>query len=95
MPDARCELCEREVPRTTVHHLTPRSTARRRGVPIAALPTAELCQACHKQLHVLYPNGELAARLGSIPALRSDERMAGFLAWVRKQPGTKGVRVRR
>ena len=95
VPDARCELCEREVPRTTVHHLTPRSTARRKGMAVAALPRAALCPPCHKQLHALFPNQELAQRLDSIPALREDERVARFLAWVRKQPGAKGVRVRR
>lgn len=95
MPDARCELCDREVPRTTVHHLTPKSTARRKGVRVVDLPTAELCPPCHKQLHALYPNGELAERLGSVAALREDERVARFLSWVRKQPGAKGVRVRR
>ncbi|RYG26664.1 hypothetical protein EON82_02320 [bacterium] len=95
MADARCELCEREVPRTTVHHLTPKSTARRKGLKIAGLPTAELCPPCHKQLHVLFPNDELAQRLDSIPALREEERVASFLRWLRKQPGSKGVRVRR
>jgi len=95
VPDARCELCEREVPRTTVHHLTPKSTARRKGMKIAELPTAELCPPCHRQLHVLFPNQELAARLDSISALREEERVASFLHWLRRQPGTKGVRVRR
>jgi hypothetical protein len=95
VPDARCELCEREVPRTTVHHLTPKSTAKRRGTKVVDLPTADLCPPCHRQLHALYPNGELAQRLDSIPALRDDERVARFLTWLRKQPGSKGVRVRR
>ena len=93
--DARCELCEREVPRTTVHHLTPKSTARRKGLKVAELPTAELCPPCHKQLHVLFPNHELATRFDSIPALRDEEKVVRFLLWLRKQPGTKGVRVRR
>ena len=95
MPDARCELCEREVPRTTEHHLTPKSVGRRKGLKVADLPTAELCPACHKQLHVLFPNRELAQRLDSIEALREDERVARFLTWLRKQPGSKGVRVRK
>lgn len=95
MPDARCELCERDVPRTTVHHLTPKSTARRRGMKVVDLPTAALCPPCHKQLHVLFPNQELALRLDSIDALRQEEGVARFLRWLRKQPGSKGVRVRR
>ena len=95
VPDAHCELCEREVPRTTVHHLLPKSTGRRKGLKVVDLPTAELCPPCHRQLHALFPNGELARRLDSIEALREDERVARFVAWVRKQAPTKGVRVRR
>jgi hypothetical protein len=83
------------VPRTTVHHLTPKSTARRKGLKIAELPTAELCPPCHKQLHALFPNHELAMRLDSISALREEARVVSFLKWLRKQPGTKAVRVRR
>ena len=95
VPDARCELCERDVPRTTTHHLTPRSTGRRKGLKVVDLPTAALCPPCHRQLHALYPNGELAGRLDSVAALREDEAIARFLGWLRKQPGSKGVRVRR
>lgn len=91
----RCELCEREVPRTTEHHLRPKSVARRRGQKIAELPTAELCPPCHRQLHVLFPNQELATRLDSLERLRANEQVARFLRWLRKQPGEKGVRVRR
>lgn len=34
-------------------------------------------------------------RLDSLERLRANEQVARFLRWLRKQPGEKGVRVRR
>lgn len=90
----RCELCEREVPETTVHHLTPKQVGRRRGRKVAELPTAKLCRACHRQLHALHDNRTLAS-LDSVEKLRHDPEVAKFLDWVRRQPGERAVPVRR
>ncbi len=80
--------------RTTVHHLVPKQVGRRKGLKTAELPTADLCPDCHRQLHRLFDNRELAERLSTIEALRSDERVASFLAWLRKQSGYTRIRVR-
>ncbi len=89
-----CELCGRAVPRVTEHHLVPRSQGRRRGLKVQALPTAWLCPACHKTLHRLFTNDELAREYGSLEALQGHEDVQRFVKWVQKQPGSKGVRVR-
>lgn len=78
-----CELCKREQVEITVHHLTPKEMGG------TFLPTANLCIPCHKQIHALYTNGELAVRLNTIDLLRKDEKIAKFLKWIRKQPSTK------
>ncbi|RYG32064.1 hypothetical protein EON81_21505 [bacterium] len=91
----RCQLCERDVPLTTVHHLVPKQVGRRRGLKVHELPTADFCSPCHRQLHVLFPNRELSERLADVEALRGEESVARFLGWVRKQPAEKSVRVRR
>ncbi len=72
-----CELCHREVGKTTQHHLTPREHGGRR--------TAELCIPCHKQIHALYTNETLAGELNSLEALRQTPEMRRFLRWIRKQ----------
>jgi len=90
-----CELCERAVPRLTKHHLFPKSVGRRKGRPVDELPTAELCGACHRQVHALFENRELAKRLDSLEALRAEPRMQSFLTWVKKQPAERAIRVRR
>ena len=93
-PAPRCALCERETPVLTEHHLIPRSQGRRRGTPIHELPTVLLCPACHKFLHKTFSNVELATTYASVDALRQHEGVQNFLNWLRKQPPSKGVRVR-
>ena len=83
----QCELCLREKVKTTVHHLTPKEMGG------TFLPVANLCKACHKQIHALYTNEELAARLYSIERLKDDPVIAKFLKWVKKQPSSKVLRV--
>jgi 5-methylcytosine-specific restriction enzyme A len=78
-----CELCDREDVIITVHHLTPKEMGG------AFEPTANLCVSCHKQIHALYTNEELAIRLNTIEALQHDEKMSSFLKWIRKQPASK------
>lgn len=76
----QCELCLREEVERTVHHLTPRQKGG------AHLQTAMLCIPCHKQIHMLYSNAELAARLSTIQELQEDEAVRRFIKWIRKQP---------
>jgi hypothetical protein len=87
----RCQLCEREVGALTVHHLVPRSQAKKRQ----ALPTALLCAACHRQLHALFPNQQLARELSSVEELRDHPAIQNFLRWIKKQDPNKRIKVRR
>ncbi|WP_456271858.1 HNH endonuclease [Bacillus sp. AK031] len=84
-----CELCLRDEVETTKHHLTPKEEGG------TFLPTAQLCKACHKQIHSLYTNEELAVRLNTIENLQLDERIGKFLKWIRKQPATKLVKSKK
>lgn len=78
----------------TEHHLVPRSQGRRRGLRVQALPTARLCPACHKFLHRTFTDAELAGEYASVEALLEQEDVRRFVAWIRTQPATRGVRVR-
>ncbi|HEX8183860.1 MAG TPA: hypothetical protein VF747_03890 [Blastocatellia bacterium] len=74
---AACALCEREVARTSKHHLTPKSEG--------GTETVDLCVACHKTLHKFFTNRTLAKELNTIDALRQTPEVQRYLAWVRKQ----------
>ena len=84
-----CELCKRQEVETTEHHLTPKEMGG------TFMPTAMLCIPCHKQIHALYTNDELAVRLNTIQDLRSDPKISSFIKWIRKQPASKIVRTRK
>ncbi|SEI99539.1 hypothetical protein SAMN04488058_10346 [Deinococcus reticulitermitis] len=90
----RCALCERQTPVLTDHHLIPRSQGRRQGVRVADLPTAALCPACHKFLHRTFTNAELAGEYRDVSTLLAHEDVRRFVAWVQRQPASKGVRIR-
>lgn len=82
-----CALCCRENVEVTVHHLTPKELGG------TFLPTANLCIPCHKQIHALFTNEELATDLNTIILLRSHPELQKFLKWIKKQPSTRLPRV--
>ncbi|WP_185184203.1 HNH nuclease-like protein HlpB [Bacillus subtilis] len=84
-----CELCGRSDVQLTEHHLTPKEEGG------AFLPTAMLCIPCHKQIHALYANQELALRLNGMAELRSDPELARFVKWIRKQPPEKLIKTKK
>ncbi|MEH7884495.1 HNH endonuclease [Bacillus sp. JJ1609] len=79
----KCELCSREEVEVTVHHLTPKEMGG------TLMPTANLCIPCHKQIHALFTNEELAANLNTIELLRKHPDIHKFLKWIKKQPSTR------
>lgn len=75
-----CELCYREEVERTEHHLIPREEGG------TFLETAMLCIPCHKQIHALYTNQELAVRLYTVERLKDDPQLSSFIKWIKKQP---------
>jgi 5-methylcytosine-specific restriction protein A len=84
-----CELCERPKIETTEHHLTPKEEGGTHK------PTAMLCIPCHKQIHALYTNKELATRLYTILLLLADPAVQKFIHWIKKQPIQGRVKTKR
>jgi 5-methylcytosine-specific restriction protein A len=86
-----CRLCQRNVEKLTEHHLIPRSEGKK-GV---ALPKIWVCSACHRQIHALFTNAELATNYNTAERLKEEPRMVLFLNWLRKQDPNKHIPVRR
>ncbi|MGB3765984.1 MAG: HNH endonuclease [Phormidesmis sp.] len=91
-----CELCDRTCPRLTAHHLTPKQHTKRKNKRHRQDlgPTIDICPPCHKQIHTLFTNKELAADLHSADLLKSHPNMEKFLKWIVKQDPFKKVRTR-
>jgi hypothetical protein len=100
MNDAkRCELCHREIAFLTQHHLIPRTTHKRKkqrdGFTQEELnQVIEICAPCHKNIHAVLTEKELAEDFNTIEKLLSFPAIAKFTAWVRKQADAP-IRVRR
>jgi hypothetical protein len=94
-----CELCHREVTFLTQHHLIPRTThkrkKRREGFTQEELNRVIwICAPCHKNIHAVLTEKELAEDFNTIEQLLSFPAIAKFTAWVRKQADAP-IRVRR
>lgn len=82
--DRTCPLCERQIPpgaKASRHHLVPKLKGGARG------ETVLLHQICHSALHARFSEADLARRLNTVEALRSEPELHAFLAWVRGKPG--------
>ena len=79
--------------RLTKHHLVPRQAVKRKLADSG--PTVEICSACHRQIHTLFNNKELAQRLNTLEKLKNEPKLQKFLAWIKKQDPNKRVRVER
>ena len=97
LPEAEplvCALCGREVPALTQHHLTPVLQGRRRGMKVQDLPTVGLCAGCHGYVHTTFSNHDLNGPYSSLESLQEHEGVIKFVAWVRKQPVGKTIKVK-
>lgn len=75
-----CEICGRDV-ETEVHHLTPKDRK--------SSETADVCEACHRQIHAVFTNHELRHEYNSPEDIRESERMSEFLGWIRQTDKTR------
>lgn len=75
-----CPICEREIPSAQMdaHHLIPRSKGGKE--------TQYLHRICHRQIHALFTETELAKRLNSADAIRQHPQMHRFIEWVKNKP---------
>lgn len=75
-----CPICEREIPdaQKDAHHLVPKSKGGR--------ATEYLHRICHRHIHALFSEVELAREWNTAEVLRTHPQMQKFIAWVRTKP---------
>jgi hypothetical protein len=84
-----CALCERPIPPAfrDAHHLIPKS----RGGVFTVL----MHRACHKQIHALLTETQLARHYATPHALRVHPEMAKFIHWIQDKPSDFNPPIKR
>ena len=84
-----CPLCERLIPpgQRDEHHLVPKSKGGRQ--------TQFLHRVCHRQVHALLTETELARQYATVEALLQHPELQTFVAWVKTKPDDFFVRTRK
>ena len=84
-----CVLCDRQIPRglRDAHHLIPKS----RG----GSTTVFMHRACHKQIHALFTETELARHYPSVQALRAHPEVDRFINWIKQKSNDLNPPTRR
>jgi len=75
-----CPLCERPIPKSQrdSHHLVPRVKGGR--------DTEYLHRICHRQIHALFSESELAKKYNTVDSLLENDEVKKFVRWVRGRP---------
>lgn len=75
-----CPICGREIPdeQLDAHHLVPKS----KGGKV----TEYLHRICHRQIHALFTETELAKQYSTVEAILGHSEMQKFVAWVKRKP---------
>lgn len=87
--DLVCPLCDRKIPpsQRDAHHLVPKSKGGR--------DTEFLHRICHRQIHALFTETELAKQFNSVEALLAHPDMVNFVEWVKNKPDDFMERTRK
>lgn len=77
-----CPICDRLIPQSQkdAHHLVPKSKGGK--------TTEYLHRICHKQIHALFTETELAQKYNHAQILREHPEMKKFIGWVQSKPNS-------
>ena len=88
MSEDICPICLRPLgARSEKHHLVPKSEGGRE--------TTRVHPICHRKIHIVFSERELANAYNTVEALQSHPEMARFIKWVAKRPPDFHRRTRR
>ena len=84
-----CPLCGRLIPpeQRDEHHLVPKA----RG----GKETVAMHRVCHRQIHALFSESELAQQYNNREALLENAEIQRFVKWVQSKPNDFFVRTRK
>lgn len=80
--DLVCPICDRPIPQAQkdAHHLIPKSKGGK--------ATEYLHRICHRQIHALFSETELATKLNTAEILKEHPDIEKFIKWVKNKPNS-------
>jgi 5-methylcytosine-specific restriction endonuclease McrA len=80
MKDVLCPICNRQIPdsQKDAHHLIPKSKGGK--------TTEYLHRICHRQIHALFTETELATQFNTAASLKRHPEIQRFIHWVKSKP---------
>ncbi len=84
-----CPICDRPIPeqQKDAHHLVPKSKGGK--------TTEYLHRICHRQIHALFTETELAVQFNTAGALQEAPGMVKFIQWIKTKPNHFYEKVRK
>ncbi|MEM6682578.1 MAG: HNH endonuclease [Pseudomonadota bacterium] len=74
-----CRLCGRALgDRSEAHHVVPKSKGGRQTVLLHPI--------CHRKIHRVFTNKQLADFAGDLDALKTHPEIAAFIKWLQRKP---------
>lgn len=75
-----CPICDRPIPdsQKDAHHFIPKSKGGK--------ATEYLHRICHRQIHALFTETQLARELNTAEAIKERQEIQKFIAWVKNKP---------
>jgi hypothetical protein len=75
-----CAICERVIPddQKEDHHLVPKSKGGKIIIPLHSV--------CHRQIHAIFTESQLAKKFSTTAALLEDPAMQKFVGWIKNKP---------
>jgi 5-methylcytosine-specific restriction endonuclease McrA len=75
-----CPICDRPIPdsQKDAHHFIPKSKGGK--------ATEYLHRICHRQIHALFTETQLAKELNTAEAIKERQEIQKFIAWVKNKP---------
>lgn len=85
-----CQLCNREVETTTLHHLIPKMLHSKKWYKKnfsneKLNEVIELCIDCHRAIHQFVKEKDLGKKYNTLALLKTHIKIKNFISWVSKQ----------
>ena len=95
-----CRICGFDYVELTKHHLIPKTChkkmkSKKRFKSMELNRTVDICTNCHRQIHALIKESELATVYNTIERIVNYPQMAKYVSWIKRRGNTRRIKTKR